>query len=109
MWNSTTLETSLHKSITTEFLNDMYREPHLALDNLFVSILSLQRISANDRQFAEFESNSEVKLPPHMKMKTSIDIYRFGKNDADCIQDDNHFAQPQRSHQLLAIRNFSTD
>src|SRR6218665_1441108 len=104
MRNSTNLEASLHKSITSESLNDMYREPHHPLDNPFVSILSLRRIGANDRRSAEFESSSEVELPPPMKMKTSTVTHRLCKNDAECIQDYNHFAQPLRLYQSSAIR-----
>src|SRR6218665_3282470 len=109
MRNSTNLEASLHKSITSESLNDTYREPHPPLDNPFVSILSLQRIGANDRQAAEFESSSEVELPPPMKMKTSTAPHRFCKNDAGCIQDDNRFAQPRRVYQSSAIREAWVD
>src|SRR6218665_2122997 len=104
MQNSTTPEPSLHKSITSESLNDTYREPHSLLDNPFESILSLRRISANDRQSVEFESNSEVKLPRPLKMKTSTVAYRFCKNDAGRTQDGNHSAQPQRLYQWSAIR-----
>src|SRR6218665_843780 len=104
MRKSTTPEPSLHKSITSESLNGTYREPHCPLDNPFESILSLQRISADDRQSAEFESNSEVKLPPPLRIKTSTVAYRFCKNDVGRTQDDNHFAQPQRLYQSSAIR-----
>src|SRR6218665_3005179 len=104
MRNSTIPTTSLHKSITSESLNDTYREPHPPLDNPFVSILSLRRIGANDRPTAEFESSSEVELPPPMKMKTSTVSYRFCKNDAGRIQDYSHFAQPRRLCQPLATR-----
>src|SRR6218665_1274016 len=104
MRNSTIPETSSHKSIASESLNDTYREPHPPLDNPFVSILSLRRIGANDRPTAEFESSSEVELPPPMKMKTSTAPHRLCKNDAGRIQDYNHFAQPLRLYQSLAIR-----
>src|SRR6218665_2230836 len=106
MWNSTTPKTPLHKSIALEFLNDMHRKPHLPFGSPFVSILSLPRISANDRQAAESESNSEVKLFPPMKMKTSTVACRSYKNDVSRRQRDNHSAQPQISHKSLAIRYF---
>src|SRR6218665_834244 len=104
MRNSTISTTSLHKSITSESLYDTYKELRLPLRNPFASILSLRRIEANDRQSFEFESSSEVELPPPMKMKTSTVFYRLCKNDAGCIQDYNHFAQPLRLYQSSAIR-----
>src|SRR6218665_1097738 len=104
MRNSTIWETSLHMSIASVFLNGKDREPHPPLDNPFVSILSLQRISANDRQSAALESNSEVKLFPPMKMKTSTVVYRLYRNDAERRQRDSHFAQPRRLYHLSAIR-----
>src|SRR6218665_208706 len=103
MRNSTIPESSLHKSIASESLNDTNREPRLPLNNSFLSILSLQRISANDRQSAEFESNSEVKFPPPMKMKTSTVDHHFCKNDAGRTQHDNRFSQLLRLYQSSAI------
>src|SRR6218665_471803 len=99
MRNSTIPPTSLRQSITLESLNDTYREPRPPLDNPYELILSLTRISANDRQSAEFESNSEVKFPPPLRMKISTVTHRLYKNDSGCIQNDNHFALRRRLYQ----------
>src|SRR5688572_13103284 len=104
--NSTILVASVHKSITSTSLNDTDREPHPPLDNLFVSIPSLRRISTNDRQSVELESNSEVKLLPRMKMTISTAAYRLCKNDVERIQHDNHFVKLRRLCPLSAIRIF---
>src|SRR6218665_1303113 len=104
MRNSTSPTACLHRSIASKSLNGTCRELHLPLDNSFVSILYLRRIGANGRQSAELESSSEVELPPPMKMKTSTVVHRLYKNDAGCIQDYNHFAQPLRLYQSLVIR-----
>src|SRR6218665_505725 len=101
MWNSTIPVTSLRKSIASESLNDMCREPRPPLDNSYVLILAWRRISVNDKQSAEYESNSEVKLPPPPRMKTStVDLtHCLYKNDSGCIQNDNHFALRRRLYQ----------
>src|SRR6218665_1825913 len=101
MRNSTSPTACLHRSIASKSLNGTCRVLRLPLGISFVSILYLRRIGANDRQSAEFESSSEVELPPAMKMKTSAAPHRFCKNDAGCIQDYNHFAQPVRLYQSL--------
>src|SRR6218665_2272111 len=104
--NSTILMTFLHKSITSESLNDTYREPHLLLDNPFVLIHPLRRISTNDKRSAEFESNSELESLPQMKMTISTEMYHLYKNDAEQKQHDNRSVQPRRLNQSLAIRIF---
>src|SRR6218665_2405389 len=104
MLNSTTPGAYLHKSITSESLNDKCKEPHHPLNNLFVSILSLQKISADDRQFVELQTNSEVKLLLQLKMTISTVGLRFLKNDAGYIQDDTHFVQHPLLCQSSAIR-----
>src|SRR6218665_1112609 len=91
--NSTTLVTSLHKSITSASLSDTYREPHLLLDNSVVLILSCIKISAYDRQSAELESNSGAILFPQLKTKIAIDTHRPYKNDAERTQHGNLVAQ----------------
>src|SRR6218665_3613074 len=96
---STILATFLHKSITLESLDGMYRELHPPLDNPFALILSFRSISANDRQSAEFRSNFELILLPPLKMKIATVDYRFYKSDAGYIQNDNQFAQPRRLYQ----------